>query len=89
MKKKKDETAAPKKQAPRFHMEMEGGLGGISLLACGVRQIEEYSDEALTLKITGGRMHLKGLGLCLTVFENKTVEVRGRLLEVSFSYGRD
>ena len=88
MKQNQDETIDPKKKMPRFHIEMDGGLRGASLLVCGVQKIEEYSSERLTLKLSGGRMHLKGRDLHLTIFENKTVEVCGKLLEVGFSYDR-
>ena len=88
MKKSTQESEAQVKKTPRFHMEMDSGLGGATLLVLGVRRIEEYSGERLVLQIAGAKMHLVGIGLCLSVFDNKTVEVRGRLLEVKFSYGR-
>lgn len=89
MKKNADKNITPTKKTPRFHLELESGVLGMSLLACGVREIQEYSEMMLSMKITGGSMHIKGQGLRLTVFENKTVEVGGRILEVSFSYDRN
>ena len=90
MKKKKEERdAVQKKSTPRFHMEVESGIFGMSVLIVAVRHIEEYSGEQIVLKMAGGRMNLKGQGLYLTVFENKTVEVRGKLSEVCFSYDRN
>lgn len=89
MKKSSDKNIETKKKTPRFHMEMEGSTSGFSLLIGGVRRIDEYSSETLMLKIAGGHMHLTGQALCLTVFENKTVEVCGKLLEVKFTYDRN
>ncbi len=90
MKKKKEEILVEtKKKTPRFHMEVESGSLGMSVLIVAVRHIEEYSEEHIVLGIAGGHMDLKGQGLGLTVFENKTVEVCGRLSEVCFSYDRN
>ena len=89
MKKNPSDSAEIPKNPPRFHMEMDGGARAVSLLACGVRHIEAYSSEMITLKIPGGRMYLSGLGLRLTIFENKTVEIGGKLLEVKLSYDRN
>ncbi len=90
MKKKKEERDDTKRKcAPRFHMEAESGIFGMSVQIIAVRHIEEYCREKITLKIPGGRMDLLGQGLYLTVFENKTVEVRGKLSEVCFSYDRN
>ena len=89
MKNNQDKNTVLPKKMPRFHAEMEGRGRGMSFLLCGVRCIEEYNEEMLTIKIPGGRMHFKGTEIFLSVFENKTVEVCGRLLEVRFSYDRN
>ena len=89
MKKNADKNTKPTKKSPHLHMELESGVMGMSLFACGVREIQEYSEAMLSMKIMGGCMHIKGQGLCLSIFENKTVEVHGRILEVSFSYDRN
>ena len=83
----KEENA--KKGAPRFRMEMDSSQFGMSMLVCGVRRIEEYTEERIALKIIGGGMILSGVALRLCVFENKTVEVRGKVQEVRFSYDRN
>ena len=87
---KKQEINAVEKNAPppRFHMEINGEHSGMAVLVYGVRHIEEYSRETLVLKISGGRMRLRGTGLSLSIFENKCMEIRGRLSEVGFSYDR-
>ena len=88
---KKQETNSEEKNAqmPRFHMEIGGGRRGAAILVNGVRHIEEYTAEKLILQIPGGRMHLFGAGLSLSVFENRSIEVKGKLSEVCFSYDRN
>ncbi len=74
---------------PRFHMEIEGSKRSAAVRVSGVRHIEEYTAEKLVLQISGGRMRLCGVGLSLSVFENGSIEVRGKLSEVGFSYDRN
>lgn len=76
------------RQHPRYRMEMEGDWRGMSVLVSGVRGIEEYAEDRITLFIAGGRMILCGNKLRLSVFENKTVEVLGGVEEVRFSDDR-
>lgn len=90
MKKKKEEHSVEiKKKHPRFHLEMEGSLRGSTALVSNVSHIEAYSKSEIALRVSDAIMHLKGTGLSLLIFENKTVEVNGILMEVSFIYDRN
>ena len=88
---KKQEINSEEKNAPmpRFHLEIDGGRRGAAVRINGVRHIEEYTAERLVLQIPGGRMRLFGAGMSLSVFENRSIEVRGKLSEVGFSYDRN
>ena len=88
MKKKEINASENPPSAPRFHMEIDAGRRSAAVLIYGVRHIEEYTAERLVLQITGGRMKICGIGLALSVFENRCVEIRGRLSEVGFLYDR-
>ena len=86
---KKQENSLQKvTPSPRFHMEIEGTGRSAAMLVYGVRHIEEYTSERIVFLIPGARMRLCGSLLSLSVFENKCVEIRGRLSEVGFSYDR-
>ncbi|MBQ8269137.1 MAG: YabP/YqfC family sporulation protein [Clostridia bacterium] len=88
MKVKSEIKEKAEKPHPRYRMEMEGSFHGMSVLVSGVRGIEEYAEDRITLFIAGGRMILCGNKLRLSVFENKTVEVLGGVEEVRFSDDR-
>ena len=88
MKKQEINPKEKNEPMPRFHMEMDGGRSGASARISGVRHIEEYTAERLVLQISGGRLRLLGTGLSLSVFENRSIEVGGRISEVGFSYDR-
>lgn len=88
MKVKSEIKEKVEKPHPRYRMEMEGSFHGMSVLVSGVRGIEEYAEDRITLFIAGGRMILCGNKLRLSVFENKTVEVLGGVEEVRFSDDR-
>ena len=88
MKVKSEIKEKAEKPHPRYCMEMEGSFHGMSVLVSGVRGIEEYAEDRITLFIAGGRMILCGNKLRLSVFENKTVEVLGGVEEVRFSDDR-
>ena len=88
MKKKEINASEKLPSAPKFHMEIDAGRRNAAVLIYGVRHIEEYTAERLLLQIPGGRMKICGIDLALSVFENRCVEIRGRLSEVGFLYDR-
>ncbi len=71
-----------------LHLELEkSGAGAVAVVA-GIVSIAEYSEQSVTLMSHKGRVILCGKYLTITVLENKTVEVCGRIEEVRFTYGR-
>lgn len=90
MKKMKEENIVEiKKKHPRFHLEIEGSLRGSTVLVSNVRRIETYSKNEIAIRVSEATMNLKGTGLSLLIFENRTIEIQGVLLEVSFIYDRN
>ena len=83
-KKMKEKTGG----APSFHMEIVGARTRTFLQILGVRHIEDFASERVVLRVGRGRVYVFGSALGIAVFENKTVEIEGRILEVKFSYDR-
>ena len=50
--------------------------------------VTELSDSEVALASHGGRINIRGEGLRLTVYSNRTVEIGGRVMEVSLGYSR-
>ena len=77
-----------KKPFSEFHIEADRCSAGLCMYVSGVVGISELSDEAVLLKSHGGRVSVKGKRIKICVFENNTVEVKGKIEEVSFVYGK-
>ena len=69
-------------------LEIKKGKRSACLVCSGVVSIVDYSDEALTVATHKGRVGIIGEGLVLSVLENRTVEVFGKIEEVRMSYGK-
>jgi len=72
-----------------FHIDGEKTNEGLSISVGGIIAINEYSENEITLVSHGGRITLRGRRLKLCVYEDKTVEVRGRIEEIIFGYGKN
>ena len=79
--KKKREEGTPRGD---FYLSCERSLGGLSLLV-GVSELDDGRTELLS---HSGRVIVSGRGLKLTVFENKIIEIKGRIEGINFAYGK-
>ena len=68
--------------------EIKKGKRYACLVCSGVVSIIGYSSESLTIATHKGRVVIHGEGLVLSVLENRTVEVFGKIEEVQLSYGK-
>ena len=71
-----------------FHLEMDKINGSMRFLCSGIKGISEYSDSSIKMKTTGFSIVVSGKRLSVTVLEEKTVEVIGKISEVRFVYGK-
>lgn len=83
--KKKIEDRTPRSE---FYLSCEKALGGLSLLVGGIIGVSELDDGRTELLSHSGRVIVSGRGLKLTVFENKSVEINGRIEGINFVYGK-
>ena len=67
-----------------FHIEADRVSDGISVSVFGVIAIPDFCEESATLKLRRGRVKIDGTGLSVSVYENKTVEISGKICRVEF-----
>lgn len=71
-----------------FHIEIDKLGVRISLLLSGASAIRDFSDESALFRVRGFFVKVNGRGLNITVYENKTVELVGRIEGVEFIYDK-
>ena len=71
-----------------FHTEIDITSRGMAFLVSGVTGIRDFSSECAVLRIRGFLLRICGEQLSLTVYENKTVEIVGKITEVEFLYDK-
>lgn len=71
-----------------FHVEFDKTSRGISLSCSGVQAITEFCDTEIKLKLPEFHILVCGSRLLITVFEEKSVEIIGKITEVKFLYGK-
>ena len=71
-----------------FHLEADRCSCGMCMTFSGVVGISELSEIQVELKSHGGRVHISGKRLKICVFENNTVEIKGKIEGVTFVYGK-
>ena len=84
IKRKKDEEKIP----IGFYLSCERVAGGLSLLVGGIIAVSAHEEEYTELLSHTGRIRVSGKGLELTVFENKSIELKGRIEGINFLYGK-
>jgi hypothetical protein len=72
-----------------FQLVADRDRAGLAIMLTGIIGITDFSDEFIHLKGYGGRISVRGKGLFISIYENHTVEVVGRVEEISFNYGKN
>ena len=71
-----------------FHMEADRSARGMSLMLSGIIGITDISNESIVLNSHSCRVFVFGARLSVCIYENNAVEIRGRIEEIRFSYGK-
>lgn len=71
-----------------LNIEMKKSSRGAVFVASGIMSVGELSEDSVTLLSHSGRLVLIGDNLGISVFENRIVEVYGKITEVKLSYGK-
>ncbi len=86
IKKKTERIPLPMKLLSSFHIEADRALSGIVLSFGGVKSIEEYSETNIKLFCGFVRVYLRGTALSISFYENKTVEISGKVEVIELVY---
>ena len=82
--KKRVELSKP----PAFSLEASRAGRGISVALSGVIGISDYSETEIILKSHGGKIRISGQHLMLSIYEDNTAEIVGRIEEIGFGYSK-
>ena len=72
-----------------FHLEANRSGGGMSLILSGIVGVSDFSDELITLLSHGGRICVSGSKLFICLYENNSIEIEGRVKDITFIYGKN
>ena len=67
-----------------FHVEIDKCALGLRATASGVKRISELSETSISLKTKGYTLVVGGKRLSLSIYENKTVEISGKIEVMKF-----
>ncbi len=77
------------KLSSTFRLEAVRHGRGMSILLSGIVGVEGFNDTQIMLKSHGCRIEVMGKRLNLTVFENNSLEITGKIEGVDFKYGKN
>ncbi len=69
-------------------IDMQKSSRGAVTVISGIMSISEISENEIELVSHSGRVVLLGDSLGVTVLENRSVEIYGRITEVRLTYGK-
>ena len=67
-----------------FHIEADRLPSGVSVSIMGVLSIVDFNETAAIMKMRRGKIRITGTGLSVAVYENRTVEIYGKVGAVEF-----
>ena len=88
-KKRKNALKSISSVASPFHLEVDKVGRGMAVLVNGVIGVAEFSDQSVTLLISAMKVVITGYGMCITVYENKSVEIVGRIGRIDYLYDKN
>ena len=72
-----------------FRCEYDGGKGGMSVMLYGIISIKDFSGEEVLMRTAGFFIKISGVSLTLSVYENKSVEIFGKILGMELIYDKN
>lgn len=72
------------KKSSSMYMELTKTLNKSKMFIHNIRAVEEFSDKCVLLKLPKGFIKISGEALCLSIYENTSVEIKGTVFMVEF-----
>ena len=72
-----------------FSFEGKKILRGMRFVLNDVIGIDELNNECIELKSHGGRIKIIGNGLTISIYESRTVEIRGKIGGIFLNYDKN
>ena len=73
----------------RFHLNAERSPFGMTVTVTGVIGVRDFSRESVEILTHTGKISVSGRRLTLSVYENGAVEIKGRVEDLRFGYGKN
>ena len=67
-----------------FHIEIDKSDSGVRILISGVKRIKELNEKTISIRASGLSLKISGERLSLSLYEDKTVEISGKLEVIEF-----
>ena len=72
-----------------FHVEIDKTRTGYGVVSSGVIRIREVSENKISLKCKEGVVSVLGRRLSISLYENKTVEISGKIEEITLGNSKN
>lgn len=72
-----------------FHIEADRSPSGLDLSVGGVRAILSYSETEIELRTVIGKLGVLGSVLSISVYDDQTVKIKGKIEEVRLAYSKN
>ena len=72
-----------------FTLEANRTRGGMGVFIGGIVGISDFSDESIYLKSHSCKISVEGKKLSIKIYENKSVEIFGKVENIRFTYGKN
>ena len=93
MNKKSRKPEKPFLKAPdilsAFHLEADKCGLGLAIVIGGVKSVLEINESMAKLNCSVGSVLVRGSGIDVEIYENKTVEITGKVEALEFGYAKN
>ena len=89
LKKRKKAVSRGMELLSPFHLEADKSGGGLAIVIGGVKSVLEIGESIAKLKCGMGSVSVKGQAIDVALYENKTVEITGKVESLEFNYAKN